>query len=206
MSALPSCPPPLPLAAQAAWLVQNSLSATLIRTVRVIDSRSDVMRQPGPHPKTRTRPPRDGRLPPDSEAIPDLPVAVVGVVRVAAAGLRQAAGDHVANGEDGGVEPDLPGAVAARVRCVDDGPGDEDAGQDGDVGEELGRLERGLCLGARDAGWCGAASRRRGCRGRSRRRVRECSCCSPGSEWITGRPPMRFAVREASRTLSGERE
>jgi hypothetical protein len=35
---------------------QNSLITTLTETVSAIESSSDVMRQPGPHPKTRTRP------------------------------------------------------------------------------------------------------------------------------------------------------
>jgi hypothetical protein len=56
--------------------------------------------------------------------------------QIAAAGLRQAAGDHVADREDGRVEPDLAGAEAAGVRRVDDGPGDQDAGEDQDEGEE----------------------------------------------------------------------
>src|SRR6188472_711290 len=90
-----------------------------------------------------------------------LPVAVVGVVRVAAAGLRQAAGHHVANGEDRGVQPDLARTVAAGVGRVDDRASDEDAGEDGEVGEELCRLERGLRLGAQTAD---AVARRDGAR------------------------------------------
>ena len=37
---------------------QNSLMATLIRIVSASDRSRDVTRQPGPHPMTRTRPPR----------------------------------------------------------------------------------------------------------------------------------------------------
>jgi hypothetical protein len=48
---------------------QNSLMATLIRIVSASDRTRDVTRQPGPHPMTRTRPPRYDRWPPDQKAM-----------------------------------------------------------------------------------------------------------------------------------------
>src|SRR3954452_3382247 len=74
-------------------------------------------------------------------------LAVVAVgVGVAAAGLGEAAADHVADRQDRDVEPRLLGAEATGVGLVDDLGGDQDAGQDGEEGEELGRLERRLGL------------------------------------------------------------
>src|SRR5919108_4642505 len=97
---------------------QNSLISTLTKTVSAIDRRSDVTtagstsEDANPAGARRSAAPRQ-------EGHPVLAVAVVGVVRVAAAGLREAAGEQVADGEDRGVEPDLPGAVAAGIRGVD---------------------------------------------------------------------------------------
>src|SRR5829696_3134303 len=70
------------------------------------------------------------------------------VVGLAAAGLGEAAADHVADGQDRHVQPRLPGAEAAVVGLVDDAGGDQDAGQHGEEGEELGRLKRRLGLRA----------------------------------------------------------
>src|SRR3954470_118760 len=72
-------------------------------------------------------------------------VAVVRV-RVAAAGLGEAAAHHVADGEDRDVEPGLTRAEPADVALIDDLGGDQDAGQDRQEREELGRLERRLGL------------------------------------------------------------
>src|SRR4051794_6687078 len=74
------------------------------------------------------------------------------VVGLAAAGLGEAAADHVADGENRHVQPRLPGAEAAVVGLVDDAGGDEDADHHRDVREELARLERGLRLGGEPAG------------------------------------------------------
>src|SRR3954449_9732389 len=71
---------------------------------------------------------------------------VVLVVGLTAAGLGEAAADHVADGQDRHVQPRLPGAEAAVVGLVDHAGGDQDAGQHGEEGEELGRLERRLGL------------------------------------------------------------
>ena len=105
------------------------------------------------NPATARRP-----MAPRPEGHESLPVAVVGVVRVAAAGLRQPARHHVADGEDRGVEPDLAGAEAASVGRVNDRAGDEDADEDGEVGEELRRLERGLRLVLRRRTWARGAT------------------------------------------------
>src|SRR5215207_10127264 len=109
------------------------------------------MTQPGPHPEGRG-PGRDGT---DGASLQEgdggLAVAVLGVVGLPAARLGQAAGDHVPDGEDGGVEPDLPRAVAAGICCVHDSTSNKNADQDGDVCEELGRLEGRLRLGAETA-------------------------------------------------------
>src|SRR4051794_37563615 len=104
------------------------------------------------------RPTRDARRPPPPHTPPPpdggrwvLALAVVGVVALAAAGLRQPPRDHVADREDRRVEPDLASAVPAGVRRVDHRTGDQDANEDGDEREELGRLERRLRLGAQRA-------------------------------------------------------
>src|SRR3954471_4927550 len=76
---------------------------------------------------------------------------VVLVVGLAAAGLGEAAADHVAHGQDRHVEPRLLGAEAAVVALVDHAGGDQDAGQDGEEGEEFGRLKRRLGLGGQAA-------------------------------------------------------
>jgi hypothetical protein len=47
---------------------QNSRMATLIKIVTTRDKSRDVTRQPGPHPMTRTRPPRYDRCPFDQKA------------------------------------------------------------------------------------------------------------------------------------------
>src|SRR5215203_598242 len=63
-------------------------------------------------------------------------VVAVRVVRLARAGLRQAAADHVADGDDGDVEPRLPGdelvGPGGGVAALDHRRGDEDADDDGD--------------------------------------------------------------------------
>jgi hypothetical protein len=72
------------------------------------------------------------------------------VVRLAASGLGQAAADHVADREQGDVEPDLVGGevVAAPLLALDCVARDEEADDDREVREELGRLERRFRLGA----------------------------------------------------------
>ena len=49
-------------------------------------------------------------------------------------------------------EPDLPSAETTGIRLIDHGAGDQNAGQHGEVRDELGRLERGLGLGAEPPG------------------------------------------------------
>src|SRR3954454_18681206 len=71
---------------------------------------------------------------------------VVLVVGLTAAGLGEAAADHVADRQNRHVQPRLPGAEAAHVGLVDHAGRDQDAGQHGEKGEELGRLERRLGL------------------------------------------------------------
>src|SRR3954468_13839419 len=71
---------------------------------------------------------------------------VVLVVGLTAAGLGEAAADHVGDRQDRHVQPRLPGAEAAHVGLVDHAGGDQDAGQHGEKDEELGRLERRLGL------------------------------------------------------------
>ncbi len=85
---------------------------------------------------------------------PRAALVIVVAVGLAAAALGEAAGHHVAEREDGDVEPDLVGAELVGVRPVtgDHRSRDEGAGQDCDVGEELARLERRLGLGAEAAG------------------------------------------------------
>jgi hypothetical protein len=73
---------------------------------------------------------------PDENPVTDLAVAVA-VVRVATAPLREPSGDQVADRENRGVPPDLPGAEAAGIRRVDDGAGDEHASENGDERKEL---------------------------------------------------------------------
>jgi hypothetical protein len=69
--------------------------------------------------------------------------------RAAAAGLGEAAADHVADGEQRDVEPDLVGGevVGAALLALDRVARDPQADDDGDIGEELGRLERRLGRG-----------------------------------------------------------
>jgi hypothetical protein len=68
------------------------------------------------------------------------PLRVVLVVGLLAAGLGEAAADHVADGQDRRVQPGLLGAEAAVVGLVDDGGRDQDSGQYRQEGEELRRL------------------------------------------------------------------
>src|SRR5215207_10922897 len=78
-------------------------------------------------------------------------VVAVSVVRLTRTGLRQAAADHVADGDDGDVEPRLPGDELVGpwggVAALDHRRGDEDADDDGDHRPELGRFERLFRLG-----------------------------------------------------------
>ena len=73
------------------------------------------------------------------------------VVRLRAAGLGEAAADHVADGQDRHVQPRLLGAQATGVGLVDHGSGDQDADEHDDERDELGRLERRLRLGGETA-------------------------------------------------------
>src|SRR3954464_14159644 len=81
----------------------------------------------------------------------DLPAAAVAVVgvRVAAAGLREAAAQHVADREDGRVQPHLVclEAVVVAVARRGEHACEQDAREDDEIRVELGRLERGLRLG-----------------------------------------------------------
>src|SRR3954470_17381787 len=98
----------------------------------------------GMEPRKR-RPPKGGRRSPSLVAGFGLPVVVV-VVEIAAARLRQAAADHVANGEQGDVEPGVLG-VEAVVVVLERG-GDQDRDDRDDVGDQLAGLGRVLRLGA----------------------------------------------------------
>src|SRR3954462_5450628 len=75
-------------------------------------------------------------------------VAAVVVVEVAAAGLGQATADHVADRQQRDVEPTLLGA---EVGGVNDGRRNQDTDDRGNIGDQLGGLERGLRLGAEAA-------------------------------------------------------
>jgi hypothetical protein len=72
------------------------------------------------------------------------------VVR-AAAGLGQAAADQVADRQQRDVVPGLVGEedIAAAVGVADQERRDQDSGDGDEVDDELGRLNRGLRLGAR---------------------------------------------------------
>ena len=72
------------------------------------------------------------------------------VVGLAAAGLGEAAADHVADGQDRHVQPGLTGAEAAVVGLVDHAGRDQDADQDDRRRRRTGRFERRLRLGASD--------------------------------------------------------
>src|SRR5829696_7595603 len=75
--------------------------------------------------------------------------SVSGVAARAAAGLGQAAADHVADGEQRDVEPGLVGEedVAAAVGVADERGGEKHSDDGENVDDELGRLNRGLGLG-----------------------------------------------------------
>src|SRR4051794_32744142 len=112
----------------------------------------------GQAPPAAVSPPPANALPPSPAlgalavgAAVDVALAVVaGVlpVRVAAAGLRQPAADHVADCQDRDVEPDLVGAedVRAALLGLDRVTGDQDQDERQQVGVELGRLESVLRL------------------------------------------------------------
>src|SRR3954453_20306974 len=82
------------------------------------------------------------RPPPEGRRRQNCGLRVVLVIGLTAAGLGEAAADHVADRQDRHVQPRLPGAEAAHVGLVDHAGRDQDAGQHGEKGEELGRLER----------------------------------------------------------------
>src|SRR5215218_3428731 len=83
-------------------------------------------------------------------------LAAVVVVGLAAAGLGQPAGDHVADGQQGDVPPGLVGPEVVEALAVlaglDQERGQQDAGEHDHVGDELGGLVGGLGLGAEPAG------------------------------------------------------
>src|SRR6187431_889054 len=122
--------------------------------VNPMESSSDQIRQPG---MKRTCARLPGCLNMNMAAyVPDclavvvalMVVARVAPVRLVAAGLRQAARDHVADRQDRDVEPDLVGTERIDVvLLLDLCPGDQDQGERDEVRVELGRLECGLRLG-----------------------------------------------------------
>ena len=106
----------------------------------------DLRRRPADYEPLKTRGPdrrcvgRSGRN----------ATSVSGVAVRAAAGLGQAAADHVADGEQGDVEAGLVGEedVAAAVGIADESGGEKHSDDGENVDDELGRLNRGLSLGA----------------------------------------------------------
>src|SRR4051794_2040581 len=122
----------------------------------------------------------------DDEAHRRLADVAVGGVRVAAAGLGEAAAEQVAERDDADVEPDLPGgqAVIGVVAGLGHGAGDEQTDDDGDVRPELRRLERLLGLRAEKT-WAGLGGGAGSYVGASDVRSHE---GSPW-EWMSGGPP-----------------
>lgn len=99
-----------------------------------------------------------GRVRPTFRADPSALLGVLGV-GLAAAGLRQTATDHVADGQDRGVEPHLVRAKRVgmvhpvrTLAAVAGKASDQDPDQHHDVDDELCGLERRLGFGKQTAG------------------------------------------------------
>src|SRR3954471_20367200 len=132
----------------------SSRYCTIFCSDRLMESASVVRHEKGNVNGALAGAVHGGRVAPPGRPGGSSALGVVLVVGLAAARLRQPAADHVADGEDRGVQPGLLGAEAAAVGLVDHRGRDEDAGEDGDEGDEgdeLGRLERRLGLGAQTA-------------------------------------------------------
>ena len=132
--------------------------------------------------------------------------AVVGGVGLAAAGLGEAAADHVADGEERDEQPRLLGAEPAGVGLIDDAGGDQHADDGRHVGEELGRLERRLRLREATAGgvsvrWLARSLSGCGCGGRWWRSCEDSRNCGWGrtNRYVRDRNGLRSRIQRRMR-------
>src|SRR5215218_9038801 len=114
---------------------------------RIAPPRSFTYPNPGKSPRFRSEKKKGAPERPLAALVPGrVAVVAVRLVGLARAGLGEAAADHVADGDDGDVEPRLPGnelvGPGGGVAALDHRRGDEDADDDGDHRPELGGFER----------------------------------------------------------------